>query len=61
MSKSNEGLKKYYDDETVKWFVWATMGWGFVALLVGLLAALQLAYWKFNGVKNMKHSHCDYS
>ncbi len=37
-----------YDDEIVKKFALATMGWGAIAFIVGLLAALQLAYWKFN-------------
>lgn len=40
--------KLYYDDVIVKNFVWATMGWGLIAFLAGLMAALQLAYWKFN-------------
>jgi len=39
---------KVYDDKTVRWFIWATMGWGLIAFLAGLLVALQLAYWKFN-------------
>jgi len=41
-------LQEYYDDKTVRHFVWATMGWGLIAFIVGVLAALQLAYWKFN-------------
>ena len=48
MSQNKENLKKYYDDETVKWFVWATMAWGMIAFLAGLLVASQLAYWKLN-------------
>lgn len=48
MSQNKENLEKYYDDETVKWFIWATMAWGLIAFLVGLLVASQLAYWKFN-------------
>lgn len=48
MSQNKQNLEKYYDDETVKWFIWATMAWGLIAFLAGLLVASQLAYWKFN-------------
>jgi cytochrome c oxidase cbb3-type subunit I/II len=37
-----------YDDVTVKNFMWASIGWGLVAVLVGLLAALQLTFWQLN-------------
>jgi cytochrome c oxidase cbb3-type subunit I/II len=37
-----------YDNAIVRNFVWATIIWGVVALLVGLLAALQLAFPAFN-------------
>lgn len=37
-----------YDDQIVKYFTLATFGWGIAALLFGLLAALQLAYWPMN-------------
>lgn len=37
-----------YDDQIVKCFTLATFGWGIAALLFGLLAALQLAYWPMN-------------
>lgn len=37
-----------YDDEIVKKFSIATMGWGIAAFLFGLIAALQLAYWPTN-------------
>jgi cytochrome c oxidase cbb3-type subunit I/II len=37
-----------YDNKTVKYFIMATMIWGAVALLVGLLIALQLAFPAFN-------------
>jgi len=43
-----QNKSKFYDDKTVKWFVWATMAWGLIAFLAGIMAALQLAYWKFN-------------
>ncbi len=32
-----------YDDDIVRKFLWATFIWGFVGMLVGLIAALQLA------------------
>lgn len=36
-------LQKFqYDNKTVKWFAYATMFWGIVGMLAGLLAALQL-------------------
>jgi len=37
-----------YDDDIVRKFVWATLIWGLVGMLVGLIAALQLAFWKAN-------------
>ncbi len=37
-----------YDDETVKKFVLATVLWGAVGMTVGLLLALQLAFWQMN-------------
>jgi len=33
-----------YDNKIVKWFVYATLVWGIVGLLAGLLAALQMTY-----------------
>lgn len=38
----------YYDDVIVRQFALATLIWGGVAFVAGLLAALQLAYWPFN-------------
>lgn len=38
----------YYDDDIVRKFSLATMFWGFVGLLLGVLVALQLAAWQFN-------------
>ncbi|MBI2487485.1 MAG: cytochrome-c oxidase, cbb3-type subunit I [Deltaproteobacteria bacterium] len=40
--------KIVYDDDVVKKFLFATIFWGAAAFLVGLLAALELAYWKSN-------------
>jgi cytochrome c oxidase cbb3-type subunit I/II len=37
-----------YDDGVVKQFVLATLGWGFVALLLGVVIASQLADWRLN-------------
>ncbi len=37
-----------YDDDIVRKFLIATVVWGGIAFLVGLVAALQLAYWPFN-------------
>jgi len=40
--------KIYYDDDIVKKFIYATIFWGAAAFIVGLLAALELAYWPAN-------------
>ena len=40
--------KFYYDNKIVKLFIHATIFWGVVGLLVGLLAAMQLAWPVFN-------------
>lgn len=40
--------KIFYDDDIVKKFLLATVFWGAAAFVVGLLAALQLAYWPAN-------------
>src|SRR5512134_1287464 len=46
--KSKLMEKIVYDDDIVKKFVFATIFWGAAAFIVGLLAALQLAFWKAN-------------
>ena len=38
-----------YDDAIVRKFVVATIIWGAVGMLVGLLAALELSFWQING------------
>ena len=38
-----------YDDKTPRMFLWATLIFGVVGMLVGLLLALQLAWWPANG------------
>jgi len=43
-----ENQKFYYDNKIVKLFVLATIIWGVVAVIVGLLIALQLAFPGFN-------------
>ncbi len=37
-----------YDDDIVKKFAIATLIWGFVGMLVGIIVAIQLANWRFN-------------
>ncbi|MDF1870807.1 MAG: cbb3-type cytochrome c oxidase subunit I, partial [Phycisphaerales bacterium] len=42
---SKEGLESFvYDDKIVRMFSWATIIWGVVALLVGVIIAIQLAF-----------------
>ena len=43
-----ENEKFSYDNAIVRSFIWATILWGAVAIIVGLLAALQLAWPVFN-------------
>jgi cbb3-type cytochrome c oxidase subunit I len=37
-----------YNDQIVKLFLWATVVWGVVGMLVGAILALQLAWWPAN-------------
>ncbi len=37
-----------YDDKISRAFLWATMIWGVVGMLVGLILAIQLMDWRFN-------------
>lgn len=49
MNETNQRMEDVvFDDGIVKKFTIATLAWGLIAFLVGLIAALQLAYWKFN-------------
>ena len=41
-------LEETYDDQIVKYFLLATVVWGTVAFVLGLVAALQLAWWPMN-------------
>jgi cytochrome c oxidase cbb3-type subunit I/II len=48
-STANRRLETFsYDDQIVKWFVIATVIWGAVALLLGVVIAFQLADWHLN-------------
>jgi cytochrome c oxidase cbb3-type subunit I/II len=46
--KESPALEARYDDDIVKKFVLATITWGLVAILVGILIASQLADWRLN-------------
>ena len=39
-----EVQKFYYDNKIVKYFAYATILWGIVGMLVGLLIAIQMAF-----------------
>jgi cytochrome c oxidase cbb3-type subunit I/II len=44
----NQVQNHYYDDEIVRKFILATLLWGLIAFLVGILIASQLADWRLN-------------
>ena len=44
----NKITNHFYDDDIVRKFMMATMIWAGVAFLLGLIVALQLAYWPVN-------------
>jgi cytochrome c oxidase cbb3-type subunit I/II len=44
----NEAVTIKYDDQTTRGFLWATLIWGLVGMSVGLLIAVQLAWWPAN-------------
>jgi cytochrome c oxidase cbb3-type subunit I/II len=48
MNQNNQ-TNNFYDDDIVRKFVLATLVWAGVAFTLGLLIALQLAYWPLNG------------
>lgn len=48
MSGSDQAGLEYYDDRIARLFIWATLIWGAIGMLVGVLAALQLAFWPAN-------------
>ncbi|MFO0713855.1 MAG: cytochrome-c oxidase, cbb3-type subunit I [Sandaracinus sp.] len=37
-----------FDDKWIRYFIWASVGWGIVGMLVGVIIALQLAWWPAN-------------
>jgi cytochrome c oxidase cbb3-type subunit I/II len=47
-ASSETQLRVEYDDAPVRWFTAASVGWGIVGMLVGVLVALQLAYHQAN-------------
>ncbi len=38
-----------FDDQTPRWFMIASMTWGVIAMLVGVICAFQLNFWQVNG------------
>ncbi len=44
MLQTTQTDKFFYDNKIVKWFAYATIFWGLVGMLAGLLAAFQLVY-----------------
>jgi cytochrome c oxidase cbb3-type subunit I/II len=47
-SKERGGELLTYDDKWIRYFIWASIGWGIVGMLVGVIVALQLAWWPAN-------------
>lgn len=45
---STQNDQFYYDNKIVKWFAYATLFWGVVGMLAGILAAFQLVYPSLN-------------
>ena len=43
-----ENQKFYYDNQIVRLFILATLVWGIVGVLVGVIVALQIAFPVFN-------------
>ena len=39
-----------YDDLSTRRFLWASVLWGSVGMLVGVIIATQLAFWQANGL-----------
>ena len=48
MNPSSEVRTIVYDDEITRAFMWATILWGIVAMLVGAIIATQLSFWQAN-------------
>ena len=47
-STATETRRIVYNDSISRWFVWASVVFGVVGMLVGALVALQLAFWQAN-------------
>jgi cytochrome c oxidase cbb3-type subunit I/II len=45
---ATETRRIVYNDSIARWFIGASVVWGLVGMLVGALAALQLAFWQAN-------------
>jgi cytochrome c oxidase cbb3-type subunit I/II len=48
LEPAGERVEIVYDDDTPRRFVAASVTWGIVGMLVGLVAALQMAWWPAN-------------
>lgn len=48
VASTTETRRITYDDDVVRGFVWASVGWGAIGLLVGLVIALQLSFPQLN-------------
>ena len=48
MDQSPNSAAPRYDDQIARMFLIATVGWGIVGMLVGVIIALQLAWWPAN-------------
>jgi cytochrome c oxidase cbb3-type subunit I/II len=47
-----------YNDSVVRKFIWASVIWGSVGMLIGVICALQLAFWQLNfGISFLTYSH----
>ena len=52
MTSDSPNTKKVtieFDDQITRWFMVASIGWGVVAMLVGVIIAFQLNFWQMNG------------
>lgn len=49
MATENVKTTVIYDDKITRMFMWATILWGVVGMTVGVILALQLAWWPANG------------
>ncbi len=47
-TQQNHLDKVSYNDKVTRYFLWATLVWGFVGMLVGIIIASELANWRVN-------------